>query len=848
MSKGIYYQSYIILLGEDNEEVEETYEEYEDDMIDEDSQSATIADENEDLDGDFDMNDTNNNNRDEIMNDDDDDDDLPLRRGVSIDEEVDSLGITVPTHSNASAIIVSSNNNNDVKVDDKVKSKSPEKTMSSNQSDKNNITTLITTNINNNNNNGNNSNSNTTSTVTSPTSSLGSPLSPKEDKENKKQSSFLKLFSRGKKNYHDGKKNGSPNETTSDQGSTNSSTISEDLQHVKDTTAHSTSSSTAVVDPSATVLRVYAGNINVNATYNSVLVYENTNAENLLRLAMDRFHISQIEGNSRGKRSASPYQLNSHSSGVEYYLSVKPMDGDERVLLPQDKPLMIYQSLTAHLTTPMPSLANIKQQIKNVEFGRIGTPTNTSHKRPGAKYGEDSIRFYLHKRIRRVNEQNGQVYVKVSLYQDDNDMNKKRNKNVNNGNNNNNKNNFNSKDGMKKYSSSTSLSSSSKNNKTDGNNHHHLSSSFSMRRKKSTLSASSSTSSLITVQSQIDKLIAVPAIATIAELIDIALEKFHLVQTGAESHHHNQPKYRMTIVINNQGTEKHLNPNSKIVEVLHDDTHPESTAEKRFVLRKINTASTKSNTHSNKETTRSHTPHNKPTPKLNVPKPKTAKAESINRESASSPLLTPIPVMQLDTETEMVLRRLERALLTYNRKPTDGVPPRVQLDPHQPKLAVMRNVNKGIDVYLPHGILRSKPLTANQTQFVLMANDEKNNKDSNWNLVTQRVLSTESTAPSSTSGLCSMEDNNKKNTSSSTNSNNSSLHGIELTSDSDLKELIAFGTQFLESVEQNGALLNKPTSSSLLLEKGTPQTSSSLSSLDELERELHRIIASHTTK
>lgn len=31
--------------------------------------------------------------------------------------------------------------------------------------------------------------------------------------------------------------------------------------------------------------------------------------------------------------------------------------------------------------------------------------------------GEDSIiRFYLHKRIRRVNEREGQVYVKVSLY------------------------------------------------------------------------------------------------------------------------------------------------------------------------------------------------------------------------------------------------------------------------------------------------------------------------------------------------------------------------------------------------------------------------------------------------
>lgn len=277
---------------------------------------------------------------------------------------------------------------------------------------------------------------------------------------------------------------------------------------------------------------------------------------------------------------------------------------------------------------------------------------------------------------------------------------------------------------------------------------------------------------------------------------------------------------------NEKYLEKHLNPNSKIVEVLHDDTHPESTSEKRFVLRKINTASTKSNTH-NKDTRSNNHLNNKTAPKLSSPKPKN-KSE-INRGSASSPLLTPIPVMQLDSETEMVLRRLERALLTYNRKPTDGVPPRVHLDPHQPKLAVMRNVNKGIDVYLPHGILRSKPLTPQQTQFVLMANNEKN-KDSNWNLVTQRVLAT------GMSASLSAPTSPSTSTTSSANNINSSFHGIELISDSDLKELIKFGTQFLESVEQNGSLLNKNVHSSLLLEKSTPDTSSSLSSLDELER------------
>ncbi|KAI8093858.1 uncharacterized protein BX664DRAFT_259630 [Halteromyces radiatus] len=242
------------------------------------------------------------------------------------------------------------------------------------------------------------------------------------------------------------------------------------------------------IDHPTTVLRVYAGNINVNATYNSVLVYDHTNAESLLRLAMDRFHISQIEGKSRGKRSSthspSQYSPQHSSSGVEYYLSVKPIDGDELTLLPQDKPLMIYQSLNAHLTTPMPSLSNIQQQITNMEFGRIGSPTNNSNKRTGTKYGEDAIRFYLHKRIKRVND--GQLYVKVSLYHDDTKRERR---------------NSDSKDGKRR----------------------------------------------------IDKLIAVSAVATVADLIDIALEKFHLLQQPGQEP---TPRYRMTIVVNSQGPGK----------------------------------------------------------------------------------------------------------------------------------------------------------------------------------------------------------------------------------------------------------------------------------------------------
>ncbi|KAI8093859.1 uncharacterized protein BX664DRAFT_115571 [Halteromyces radiatus] len=234
--------------------------------------------------------------------------------------------------------------------------------------------------------------------------------------------------------------------------------------------------------------------------------------------------------------------------------------------------------------------------------------------------------------------------------------------------------------------------------------------------------------------------------------------------------------------------------NSKLVEVLHDDTHAKNTTEKRFVLRRVSGGSSRHNVRSNH-----HSDKTLPNVKIQQQSMETQRSYS-----NTSPLLTPIPVMQLDTEMEMILRRLERALLTYNRKQTvtDSVPPRLQLDPHQPKLAVMRNVNQGVDVYLPHGILRSKPLPPHQTQYVLMANDKK---QSAWELVTQRVLNATTNKP--TQG--------------------------DLVSDMDLKTLIQFATQFLESVEKAGYNNN---SNSLLPPKDDLQQSASLSSLDELER------------
>ncbi|RCH79930.1 hypothetical protein CU097_001530, partial [Rhizopus azygosporus] len=117
-------------------------------------------------------------------------------------------------------------------------------------------------------------------------------------------------------------------------------------------------------------------------------------------------------------------QEQDHSATIEYYVAVQGLDGDEYILLPQDKPLSIFKTLTDSLTTPMPSVSHIRrisqQSVSSVQS------SGTTQRRPRSSsfsnyeqtnYDEDSvIRFYLHRRIKRAHE--NLVYIKVSLYPD----------------------------------------------------------------------------------------------------------------------------------------------------------------------------------------------------------------------------------------------------------------------------------------------------------------------------------------------------------------------------------------------------------------------------------------------
>ncbi|KAF9027987.1 hypothetical protein BGZ52_001090 [Haplosporangium bisporale] len=141
-------------------------------------------------------------------------------------------------------------------------------------------------------------------------------------------------------------------------------------------------------------LRVYPGNVDFGASmYKTVVVTPTTMASDVAHQAVIKFRLAPDGTASTG----------------DFFLTVRGVDGDETVLQPTDKPMTIYQSLTAHLTTPLPT--NHRLSISSVS-SMMSVNSTSSHnsypqtlRRTGSK-GEQqqrSIRFLLNKKIRRAN-------------------------------------------------------------------------------------------------------------------------------------------------------------------------------------------------------------------------------------------------------------------------------------------------------------------------------------------------------------------------------------------------------------------------------------------------------------
>ncbi|KAI9321287.1 hypothetical protein BX666DRAFT_2023435 [Dichotomocladium elegans] len=508
--------------------------------------------------------------------------------------------------------------------------------------------------------------------------------------EDKRSAPFWSLFSRNKK---DNLKLTPPREDT-DRGSIASvnSSSNEDNNH-----ARSPSNNPG----NLRVLRVSAGNINVGAMYHTLLVDEHTSAERLLIQAMERFHIAQIEDKTAGRssRTITP----THTSGVEYYLTVKSLNGDEITLAPQDKPLAIFQTLTNHLTTPMPSIAHVKQFSQ--KQSQLTDTTPRLHPRPGK---DPEIGFYLHKRIRRINERDGKIYVKVALLSDP--------------------------VRSKELSRSSSFSKN-------------------LRKKKQDISPE-----------RIDKLIAVPASISIADLTVTALEKFHI--SHSENVH-----YRMAV---STQPSKLLNTSARLAEIMHDDA-PREVGEKTFILRKMGAHQPRSSS--------SRSSITKVSP------------ERISRQQQR----TPLTVSCANTKIEGVLYRVDSALQSLSKDKKRSL---------ATGIAVSRNMDGGIDITLSNGLVRSKPLLQNQVQYTLIAKTGE--------VVASKVVSQPSSKPVSVN--------------------------LQSVTEQDLDALTRYGSACLDAQEQRPGRRSANGSLSLdILDSSVGQ----MSTLDDLEKEFQRIIASH---
>lgn len=221
-------------------------------------------------------------------------------------------------------------------------------------------------------------------------------------------------------------------------------TISEEIQIERDESVQQQDASeprTAEANAPVEVLeelRVFAGNIGQSPLFHTFSISLSTTAEELVKHAVSRFGLRH------------PTSLEPDERTVEHYIAVQGLDGgnvlnscaykpeivaymfchiDDYVLAPQDKPLSIFKTLTAPLTTPMPSVTHIKRISSQQNLNEAGTTGASTTRRTRSSsfsnyeqtsYDEDSvIRFYLHRRIKSAHEREGMIYIKVCLYPDE---------------------------------------------------------------------------------------------------------------------------------------------------------------------------------------------------------------------------------------------------------------------------------------------------------------------------------------------------------------------------------------------------------------------------------------------
>jgi hypothetical protein len=141
--------------------------------------------------------------------------------------------------------------------------------------------------------------------------------------------------------------------------------------------------------PELSVIRVFAGqNLQTEATFKTVLLNSTTSSAELVRQAIQRF------------------RLPGGDDEEDYYLTVKQVEGSSAVLLPDEKPLGVFESLVqAAMELP---------KVKRSSVGSISSVTSNLSMLPAIKklpmndFTDDSaVKFYLNRKGEEANSEAG---------------------------------------------------------------------------------------------------------------------------------------------------------------------------------------------------------------------------------------------------------------------------------------------------------------------------------------------------------------------------------------------------------------------------------------------------------
>ncbi|EPQ59784.1 hypothetical protein GLOTRDRAFT_136558 [Gloeophyllum trabeum ATCC 11539] len=132
--------------------------------------------------------------------------------------------------------------------------------------------------------------------------------------------------------------------------------------------------------PELSVIRVFAGNnLQTEATFKTVLLNSSTTSQDLVRQAIQRFRLPAGEDEN------------------DYYLTIKQVEGSSAVLRPQEKPLGVFENLVeAAMELP---------KVKRSSVGSISSVSSNLSLHPAIKklsmndFTDDSaVKFYLNRR------------------------------------------------------------------------------------------------------------------------------------------------------------------------------------------------------------------------------------------------------------------------------------------------------------------------------------------------------------------------------------------------------------------------------------------------------------------